>query len=136
MSAAEDILKDTFPVDTDPTIEHVETIIQTLENLELTDLRQVVEGANELLAKREIEELERARQQVKDLAKKLNVDAEYLLAPQAKPKATRKPKESAKPVTGYRNPDNPNQVWSGKGRKPHWFTDAIGAGTPEESMRI
>ena len=28
----------------------------------------------------------------------------------------------------YRNPDNPDQTWSGRGRKPGWFADAIAAG--------
>lgn len=35
----------------------------------------------------------------------------------------------------YSNPDNLNDTWSGKGRKPRWFLDAIAAGrTPEDLL--
>lgn len=36
----------------------------------------------------------------------------------------------------YANPDNPSQTWTGKGRQPKWFKDAIEAGTSPESMEI
>jgi len=36
----------------------------------------------------------------------------------------------------YRHPDNAAVTWSGRGRKPGWFTDALAAGTKAEALEI
>jgi DNA-binding protein H-NS len=36
----------------------------------------------------------------------------------------------------YRSPDDVEQTWSGRGRKPRWFLDQIGAGKTPEDMAI
>ncbi|MDD3608455.1 MAG: H-NS histone family protein [Halothiobacillaceae bacterium] len=37
---------------------------------------------------------------------------------------------------GFRNPDNPQQVWSGRGRRPVWFIEAVARGVDPEAMRM
>jgi DNA-binding protein H-NS len=36
----------------------------------------------------------------------------------------------------YRNPNDPSQTWSGRGRRPQWVKDAEGAGIPLAEMAI
>ncbi|WP_449427649.1 H-NS histone family protein [Rhodanobacter umsongensis] len=36
----------------------------------------------------------------------------------------------------YRNPANPAQTWSGRGKRPHWFSDALKAGKKEKDLAI
>jgi DNA-binding protein H-NS len=36
----------------------------------------------------------------------------------------------------YANPANPADTWTGRGRKPRWFTEAIAAGRAPEDMAI
>src|SRR5438309_9111904 len=36
----------------------------------------------------------------------------------------------------YRNPDNPSQVWSGRGKPPRWMDEKLKAGTPKERFLI
>lgn len=36
----------------------------------------------------------------------------------------------------YRNPANPDQTWSGRGRRPAWIADAEAAGKSLEDMAI
>lgn len=36
----------------------------------------------------------------------------------------------------YRNPQNPEQIWGGIGKRPEWLRAAINAGESLESMRI
>lgn len=36
----------------------------------------------------------------------------------------------------YRNPENADQTWTGKGRQPQWFKDAIAAGQSPDAMEI
>lgn len=36
----------------------------------------------------------------------------------------------------YRHPENPEMTWSGRGRQPGWFKDAVVAGKTPESMAV
>ena len=36
----------------------------------------------------------------------------------------------------YRNPDNPEQTWSGRGRRPRWIHEAEAAGRSLQEMRV
>ena len=36
----------------------------------------------------------------------------------------------------YRNPKNPMQTWSGRGRRPQWLDEAIAAGKKQEDFLI
>jgi DNA-binding protein H-NS len=36
----------------------------------------------------------------------------------------------------YRHPENPALTWSGRGRKPQWFVEALAAGTPAGDLEI
>ena len=45
-------------------------------------------------------------------------------------------RKKAKAAPKYRNPANPDETWSGKGRQPAWYKAAIAAGASLESMKI
>jgi len=47
-------------------------------------------------------------------------------------KAAQKPKLPPK----YRNPDDPSQTWSGRGRQPDWYKAAIQSGASPQSLEI
>jgi DNA-binding protein H-NS len=36
----------------------------------------------------------------------------------------------------YRDPENAEKTWSGRGRKPHWFIAALAAGKSPEDLAI
>lgn len=50
----------------------------------------------------------------------------------------RKTKAGPKKVSApkYRNPADPAQTWTGKGRQPEWFKSAIAKGTSPDKMEI
>ena len=49
----------------------------------------------------------------------------------------RKRKQRTSPVPAkYRNPNDPSQTWSGRGRRPAWFMAATESGTSAESLEI
>lgn len=58
--------------------------------------------------------------------------------PAAKQAGKRKKKKPAKAASKpkYRNPANPDQTWSGKGRRPRWYVEAVESGTDPDSMLI
>jgi len=53
-------------------------------------------------------------------------------------KTTRKAKPGPKKASApkYRNPDDKDQTWTGKGRQPEWFKAAIAAGKSPDDMEI
>jgi DNA-binding protein H-NS len=63
------------------------------------------------------------------------------LSGKAKPKAAKKgpkkkSKAKAKAPPKYRNPADPEQTWSGRGRQPFWFKDAVTSGTDPSVLEI
>lgn len=49
-----------------------------------------------------------------------------------KPKAAAKSSAPAK----YRNPADESQTWTGKGRQPQWFKDALATGVSPEALEV
>ncbi|MEM9871990.1 MAG: H-NS histone family protein [Pseudomonadota bacterium] len=39
-------------------------------------------------------------------------------------------------VAKYVNPENPSQTWTGKGRQPQWYKDAVAAGTDPATLEV
>lgn len=48
--------------------------------------------------------------------------------------AAKPAKKSAPPK--YRHPENPAKTWSGRGRQPQWFKEALEAGKTPEDLEI
>ena len=55
-------------------------------------------------------------------------------APKGGRRAAAAKTEKPAPVIKYRNPANPDQGWSGRGRKPQWAIDWLAAGKPLEQL--
>ncbi|MFN3280528.1 MAG: H-NS family nucleoid-associated regulatory protein [Tabrizicola sp.] len=45
-------------------------------------------------------------------------------------------RKRAPSVAKYANPANPSDTWSGRGRKPRWFTEALAKGKKPEDLAI
>lgn len=39
------------------------------------------------------------------------------------------------PTGLFRNPTNPTQTWTGRGRRPEWYIKAVKSGTKPEALR-
>ncbi len=48
----------------------------------------------------------------------------------------RKTRRTGKVPPKYRNPADPAQTWSGRGKRPRWFNDALKAGKKEKDLLI
>ncbi len=46
------------------------------------------------------------------------------------------PRKRAPAVAKYANPANKSDTWSGRGRKPRWFSDALARGKRPEDLAI
>ena len=78
---------------------------------------------------------------VRDEAAKLAAKHGYTLADIAggaapAKKATKAKGPKTKAPAKYANPADKSQTWTGKGRQPTWFKDAIAGGTSADAMEI
>ena len=71
----------------------------------------------------------KARAKVEALAQELGYTLAELVGTETK--SSRSP---AAPK--HRHPENPALTWSGQGRKPQWFVDALAAGTTAGDLEI
>lgn len=95
----------------------------TLE--ELKKLRKDVEKAIETYEARQLSE---ARAKLEAQAKEMGYSLEEVVGVSKDKKTKRLPK--------YRHPENPTLTWTGMGRKPKWFIDALEAGMSKEDLQI
>lgn len=83
--------------------------VQDMNLQELTALRSKID--EEVRRRRAQEKLD-AQRQIVDLARKYGIDLASLAG-----------KEKV-----YKNPENPWETWTGKGRKPNWLVRALRSG--------
>lgn len=90
-------------------------------------------------------QIEKVRAKVMAILKKEGLTLQDLIkaAPGAAPRAAKKGKAKAKPAaTGrkvppkYRNPNNPAEVWTGRGVSPKWVRDLLAQGMTKEQLLI
>jgi DNA-binding protein H-NS len=103
--------------------------ISKLNEAQLTALAAKVQGR---LAELQLEKVARVRDKVMAMITSEGVDYAELMG---HTKLARRSK-LAKVKQKYRNPANPRETWSGRGRQPRWFVAAIKAGKRESSLLI
>ncbi len=95
---------------------------------ELTKARDEIDS---LITKKTEEDKQKLLEKFKAEAEKQGFSLDDILGKSDK---SVKPSKSVKPK--YRNPDNPSDIWSGRGRKPKWFEACLEAGKTEEDLLI
>ncbi len=109
-----------------------------LKTLSLKELRSLKARVEKELARRADSEKKKALKELAAIAAARGFELEELLpaakARRARAAAGRKPSR-ARPKALYRNPDDPKQTWSGRGRKPGWVQAWLAAGKPLEGLK-
>lgn len=73
-----------------------------------------------------------ARKQVADYARSLGYSIDELFGGRRAAAGAKPGKAPAK----FRNPANPSQTWSGRGKRPGWFKDALAKGKNKNDLAI
>ncbi|PIE00792.1 MAG: histone family protein nucleoid-structuring protein H-NS [Thiothrix nivea] len=98
-----------------------------LDNLSITELDNLKNTIDSTIENKRQTELLEVRQQLDDL-----IDASpFTLQEVLDAKGMRKP---VKPK--YRNPNNPTQTWTGRGRRPRWVDECTESGIALDDMLI
>jgi DNA-binding protein H-NS len=97
-----------------------------LSEMSLDELWDLHERVGAILSDRIEDEKKKLEQQLNQLARRVTE-----LSPRS-PQRRSYPKVEAK----FRNPDNPSDTWSGRGKTPRWLVRLIAAGRKLDEFRI
>lgn len=101
-----------------------------LKGLSQNQLNELIHRAESRKHELAREKIGKVREKIAALAKAEGFTIEELFGGRARPK-TRRP---AKPK--FRNPADHAQTWSGRGKRPRWFSAALTAGKKEKDLLI
>lgn len=99
-----------------------------LEDLDLAELKSLQKAVAKAIG----EFQDRKKREARIAAERAAAELGFTLEELAGLSKGKKPKNPAK----YRNPADPTQTWSGRGRKPGWINEAEAAGRDLEDFRI
>ena len=91
-----------------------------LENLDVEQLRAITENAQQLIDQKQHQRLYDAYMQFEQIAEDADSSIDEILKAGEKLEKKRSIK--------YRNTDNSEETWTGRGRKPTWLVEALPAG--------
>jgi len=99
---------------------------RTLKEMELDDLWALHQSVSPILASR----LETKKRELEDRLRRLGANAA--------PDLTKEPSRRRYPAVlpKFRNPAEPHQTWSGRGKRPHWVTELLDAGRSIQDFQI
>ena len=102
-----------------------------LDKLNLKELHEIRAKAAKQIESRRKSEIKKIRKEINSMIKENGFTLSDIF-PSMKP-AT-KNKTAAQPK--YRNPDNTEETWAGRGRKPKWLEAKIASGSKEDEFLI
>lgn len=100
-----------------------------LNSLSLKELRDLQSQVAKAIATFEDRKKKVALAELEDKARSLGFSLAELTGMQA-------PRKRAPSSAKYANPSNPADTWSGRGRKPRWYSEAISSGKTAEDLAI
>ena len=100
-----------------------------LEALSLSELKKMQKDVAKAIATFEDRKKAEARARVEALARDLGYSLAELVGTEMK-------SSRAPTAAKYRHPENPAVTWSGRGRRPQWFVEALEAGKTASDLAI
>ena len=101
-----------------------------LSDMSRKDLEKLRKDVDKALERTSAKELKLAQEAAAKAA------AEYGFSLSDVAAAAPKRASSVKSAPKYRNPDDADQTWTGKGRQPDWYKTALANGTEPSEMEI
>lgn len=100
-----------------------------LDALSLKELKALQNNVAKAIADYDQRMKREAAMELEARARELGFSLDELLSLKSKKKiSTAKPK--------YAHPENPSITWTGRGRQPQWYRDALEAGMSQEDLAI
>lgn len=103
--------------------------IMDLSNLSIAELRQLQDDIKKQMKKREQDDLAKAREQIMAIAQSVGVSVKDLVGTNLRLK-------TGAVAARFRNPANPSQQWTGRGRQPNWVKEWAAEGKSMDLLKI
>ncbi|MET3134309.1 DNA-binding protein H-NS [Oxalobacteraceae bacterium GrIS 1.11] len=100
-----------------------------LSNLSSTELRKLNDEVSAQIKARQHQELAKAREQILAIAQGIGLPLSELMS-------TKTATVKSPVAPQYRNPENAQQQWSGRGRRPQWVQYHLAAGKSLDAIKI
>lgn len=98
---------------------------------DLEELKKLIADAQKEIKRKEKSKVRDIRSEMEKLASNVGMTAEQVINYDRSSKAASKPG-----VPRYQNPDNSKQTWTGRGKRPKWYLEALSKGITPEQMEI
>jgi len=102
-----------------------------LQNLDKSELEQLIADAQKQKTRLLRERKDEVRRKLISIAKEEGYSIEELFGG-AKPAG----RKTGSVAPKYRNPADASQTWTGRGKRPRWFADALASGKSEDDLKI
>lgn len=99
-----------------------------LESYSIEELNTLIEMAKKELSQRDQARLQNIRTQMERLASSVGMTVEELISSEDVIDMAGASQENKKMKIKFRNPANPAQTWSGRGKRPRWLQEALDKG--------
>lgn len=100
-----------------------------LDSLSIPELEKLIEEARKAIKRQQRKSIRDIKKQFAQMAGGIGMTPEEVIDYNKKKNRTTVPGEPK-----YRNPDPPHQTWTGHGKRPKWFLDALEKYTEEEML--
>jgi len=101
-----------------------------LEKMSLDDLKKLRGDVEKAIKSFEARQRKEARKALEKVAKDYGVSLDEVVG------GGKSSKRTSKAAPQFRNPNNPDETWSGRGRQPAWYKQAIAAGKSRDDLKI
>ena len=101
-----------------------------ISNLSVAELKKLTDEAGALIESKKEQELDAAYDRITEIAASVGVTLDELVARGSKT-ASRKPV-----APRYRNPENQQETWTGRGKQPRWLAAKLASGAKLDDFLI
>ena len=101
-------------------------------------LNQLISRAGDELENIKKRKFEEVKTQIKELSESVGMTPEEMVMEMQRGRRTGRAGSAAKaPKTiAYQNPDNPNETWGGRGKRPNWILEKLEQGIQLQDLRV
>jgi DNA-binding protein H-NS len=107
--------------------------ISNLEDMTEAELRELINTAQETLDRMIARRAKQTLKEARRLSAEVGFEVSFTKAAQPEGRAKGR---RGKAVQKYRNPENPAETWSGRGRPPRWVQTALAGGRTMPDLQI
>lgn len=107
-----------------------------LRDLSVEELEELIIEAKVLIEQKRKSSIESAYAQYVQIASALGLGVDELIQAARGGKNFNRPIAKGKVEPKYRNPDNANETWTGRGRVPKWLAGEMAAGKTLDHFKI